>query len=163
MFFLSAISQIAHCPPDHRTVLLFNETIIVIPVASRAGKGDLRFSTEPQEMVIDEFTAVIGVYTEQIEGQLLGDRLKGLGHSHLGLIPDGMGLCPARIDIGDVQSLDVIPSAIATIMSYQADLHKPWPLIIPVRKGPDRNLVLQERPGLCVACPLDRLFPPLRC
>ena len=56
-------------PADDRPVLLLDVGLVVLPVRSAAGEGQLLPPTPAQQVVIQKLAAVVGVQPEQREGQ----------------------------------------------------------------------------------------------
>src|ERR1051325_5010241 len=64
----------------------------------------------------------------------------------LSFITDRDGLGPGSGHIGEVKCLTIITGGQAPIVSDQIYFSKPWLLLIPFRKGTNRNLMFHERP-----------------
>jgi len=86
------MATIADNPSDDGVILLFDKAGIVLTIATGPGKGNLLVPTIPEQVSIDEFTAVIGIYSEQGKGQVCPDVFEGFKDPALGLIFDC--LCP---------------------------------------------------------------------
>jgi hypothetical protein len=54
--------------PTTTTSFLFDKTIVVFTVRTAAGKLDMVFGTEGQQLVVDQLTAVITINAEQGKG-----------------------------------------------------------------------------------------------
>lgn len=60
-FVFGLIATIANRFSHHSPVLLFDITVIILFRRSRPGEGDLFFLTVPNELVIDEFSSIVGI------------------------------------------------------------------------------------------------------
>ena len=99
------MSAVAYGPSDNGIVFLFDKAVVVFPVAACPGKGDLLISAITEQVSVDEFAAVVGIYPQQGKGQASSDVFKGLEDPLLGLILDRLSLGPACGDIRDIKGL----------------------------------------------------------
>jgi hypothetical protein len=83
----------------------------------------------------------------------------------LGLALHRLGFGPGRANVSYREGLTEISTRIAALMSNAVALHKPGHFIVPVRPGLERDLRLQQRPGLvperprswsCLCSPANR-------
>jgi hypothetical protein len=89
-------------------VFLFDVSIIIFVVGSGAGKLDGEFSwcEMPEEVVIEEFTAVVAIEAEQGEGQRLFDIFDLFEDFGFPFSPDGSLFRPASGNIDTIKGID---------------------------------------------------------
>src|SRR6266478_4290365 len=81
------VAVIADGPTDDGVVFLFNVAAIVLAEGTAAGKGDSFSLTIPEQFIVNELTAVIGVNAQQREGDIGPDLLESPKHMVLGFVP----------------------------------------------------------------------------
>src|SRR5665647_2848718 len=105
---------------------------------------------------------MIAVNPQQRERQDLGDVLQRRDDPLAGLVWHRPVLRPASGDVGHRQRVGVLTDRVASFMADQVDLHKPGRRAVPLRPGPDRDCVLEQRPRLGVAAPPQPQPIPVR-
>jgi len=132
--------ELAHMGP----VLLLNVGIVVLLVGPAAGELDLGLSAVFEQMVVEEFAAVIGVQSAQGEGQGLADLLEGLQNAGFASSLHGPGFHPAGEDVGEVEGVKKLALGGRPGMGHQIHFHRARALDIPV-VGLDGDLVPEQR------------------
>src|SRR5579862_428320 len=138
----SIVAAISDISANNRSILFFHKAVVILAAWAGSGKGDLLLLAIGKEVVIDEFTAIIRVNSEQRAGQVATDVSKRLEDPHLGFVADGTGFGPPCADISDVQGLTEVTVRIAPVVADQIDFYKARPSFVPLRKGPDWYLML---------------------
>src|ERR1035437_5968742 len=99
-------------------------------------------------MVSDECRSVVEINAQQGKWQVRADVFQRIKHPDLRLVDDRSGFRPAARHVRHIKGLAVVATAITTIMPNQVYLHKPRLLLVPIRKGADRDLVFEQGSGL---------------
>jgi len=94
--------------------------------------------------MVNKFTAIVRIYPEQLNGQSLPNFLNGFKYMYLRLVYHSDLLGPARRNIGHVQCKTILSFCCAAIVPHQVHLKESWARLIPIRKGSNGNLVLQQ-------------------
>jgi hypothetical protein len=143
------VAIVADGPSDDRVVFLLDEAVIVLPVGSTARKGDLLIVAVAEKLVVDELGTIIGVDAEEWEGKSCAYFLKACKDMDLGFIFQGFGFGPRCRDVGERECLTVIIKGRTTIMGNEIGFTKTGSLLIPIGKGSDRDVVLEQGAGAC--------------
>jgi hypothetical protein len=159
-FLLGIVSEAADSPSDHRIVFLFHVAVVVFPITATSGKGDTFILAIPCEMIVDKFTAAVGVYSQQRKGHPPPYVLQSIEHPFLCLVPYRLCFNPCGADIRNVQGLGEFSVGIPSVMTDKIDLCKARFLLIPVRKGTNWDLVSKQSARFCVGPALDLLLFP---
>ena len=69
----SLITQIANGFSHHDPVLLFDRAVIILFGRTRPSEGDPFFLTVPNQLLVDEFPAVIRIDSQEGEKKLFSD------------------------------------------------------------------------------------------
>src|SRR5271157_3622032 len=99
-------------------------------------------------MVVDKFTPVVRVDSKQWKRQSVPYIRKRFKYPSLRLVFYCLSFGPSRTDVCYIKGLGKIPSAVASIMAHQINLHKTRTPFIPFRKCPYRDLAFQQCPRL---------------
>jgi hypothetical protein len=95
-------------------------------------------------MLVDELAAIVGIDAQQRERQHRLDLHQGGKHMPGRLVPHAADLGPTGGDVGDGERGSKVAVVVASFVADQVNLNKTWPLVVPVRPGPHRNLGLQQ-------------------
>ncbi len=115
------IAVIAHQTAHYITILLFHMAAIILLVRARPGKGNLLLAAVGVESLIDEFTAVVRVYTEQVEREALPHPVDGGTYPHLAFTPDRQAFRPAAGNVYSAECVQIKASRALTAMSDQVN------------------------------------------
>src|SRR5665647_1364730 len=86
-----------------------------------------------------------GVDPEQRERQVVPDVHQGREDPSLGLVAHRPVLGPPGREVCDRQGVSVLPAGDTALVADQVDLHEPRDRVVPVRPGPHRDRVLEQR------------------
>src|SRR6185312_9058446 len=131
-------------------VLLLDVAAVVLVLRPGSGEGDLLLQAPGEQVLVDEFAAVVGVDPEQRERQCGLDLDQRGEHVPGGLVAHGADFGRPGGDVGDREGVGELAVGVAALMSDQVDFHESWGVLVPVGPGPHRDLRLQQRPGLGV-------------
>jgi hypothetical protein len=70
-------AQVADIAPDDRPVILFDVGVVVLVPPAPAGEGDVGVLAVPEQFVVDELVAIVGIHAPEWEGQMTLDEPKG--------------------------------------------------------------------------------------
>jgi len=141
-----------------RPVLLLDMGVVVFLVRPATGELNLAGLAVAEEVVVDEFGAVIGVEAAQREGQRVSDFVHGGADCDLALAHDGAGFAPPGVDVGEVEGLDEVAVGTVAGMGDQVDLGEARGSDIPVL-GLDGDMVLEQGTGL--RAPVEAAAQPM--
>jgi len=79
----SIVSAVANRSADHRVVFLFHKAVVVLPVRPAARKRDLPLGAVADEVIVDEFTAVVRVNATDRKREPSEGRFQAIKHMHL--------------------------------------------------------------------------------
>jgi hypothetical protein len=96
-------------------------------------------------------------------GQAPGDLHQRLVDPQLRLVAKGPGFGPPGCDADQIERLAELTSGVATVVGDQVDLAEPRSPIVPLAEGADRDLALQDRPGLGPGASAHPQAGPLGC
>ena len=112
-------------------------------------------------MAVDELAAVIGVDPADGEREPAPELDQSGEDPLLGLVPHRLRLGPTGENVCDREGLSELAAGVTALVADQVDLHEPRRLLIPVRPGTDRDLGLQQGPGLGTGTALQLQAPAL--
>jgi hypothetical protein len=118
--------------------------LIVLLVGTTARKGELLLLTIPEQQIVDELCAVVGVQSQQGKRQACAGLDNRCMHGVLAAITDGQAFCPGRSDVCHGQAIGVLAMGTLATVRHQINFHKAWHRIIPIRKGANRDLVFEQ-------------------
>lgn len=158
----SGVSKRSH-PKMRRTWVQFFCSMWALSfffVSAAPGEADAALAAVAQEVIVDEFGAVVRIDGQQLKGETLADFLQRIRDAGLALSKDHAGLAPARLDVGQVQRVEEFSRGAGSGVGHQVYLAVAGLLHIPVVR-PDGNLLLEQRAGLGVAvdAPFERALP----
>ena len=154
--------ELAHMGP----VLLLDGGEGIFLVWPATCEGDASLLRVAPEVVVDEFTAIVGVQALERKRQALAHVLHGGLDPRGALAQDGPALSPGRVNVGEGQGVEELPLGAAPRMRDQIDLGPARRAHIPVIRL-DRDVVLEQGARLraAIAAPLEpcllRLQPPV--
>ncbi len=135
---------------DVGEVFLFDVSIVVFFVRPGASESDVVCFAVTDEMVVDEFRAVVGINGEEDKGHSLADLIQGSGNASLALAQHDSTLDPLGEDISDVECIGEFSACGKPAVRDQIDFDEARLLDIP-EFSTDGNLMTQEKPWFCGA------------
>ena len=141
------IPHIPHQFADMRPVLLLDVRVVVLLVRSPARELDLVGPAVLMQVRVDEFRAVVGVDATERERQGRAPLGEAFLHAHLAFPQDGAVFDPRGVDVSQIQRMEEVPVGAVARVAHQVHLGEAGLGDVPVI-GLDRNVVLQQRPGL---------------
>jgi hypothetical protein len=141
------IAVVADGSADDGVVLLFDKAVVVLAIGAAAGEGNRVELTVAAQFVVDELTAIVRVDPQKREGELSPDDLESLKNVALRLVFDGSRFGPPRGHVSRIEGLGVLSPGRTTVVGHQVDFEEAGPLLVPLGKGPDRDVVFEQRTG----------------
>jgi hypothetical protein len=145
---------------DYRPVLLFDVRLVILPVGTAAGEGELLRLAGAQQVGVEELAAVVRIDSQQRNGQPRTHRLEGLTHRDLPVAPDPRAFGPSGRHIRHRQGVEILALGAQATMRDQINLHKADALFVPGRIGLYRHLLLEQRSWLGGPQPPALARPP---
>ena len=125
LFFNPLKPVITDIFPDHGTVFLFNETVVIFLVVAASGKRDAIFFTPDFGGIVDKLRTIIAVELHDRGKCGSFDVGQGLEGPLVSVIEEGTKLYPAGSDIGGGQRMQVVALCRLSTMMNSVDLPKP--------------------------------------
>src|SRR5262245_59371798 len=113
-------------------------------------------------MLVYKDAVVVAVYAKDIKREVGYCRIHGLTCEPAAFAHEGSAHGPSGGYISHVQGIDELTLGAAAAMRNQIDLKKAWSSVVPIRKGSDRNLMLEECPWFSGGSAFDAVFLALR-
>ena len=137
-------SIIANGMAYHGPILLFDMGLIVFLVGTRTCEGDLLIQAIVIEQVIDEFGAIIGVNSKQIEGQIWPHGSDRAANRLLAAPTQSNWLSPASTQVGAGQGVQEWSYGRVSTMCHQVYFQKAGFVFVPVSKGTHRDVLFEQ-------------------
>lgn len=147
--------------PHMRPVLLFDVRVIVLFVDAATGKSDLGAagSAEVQQVIVDEFFAVIGIEPTQTKGQARLNDLQCLDDGVLTFAIERDALGPTRKDVGGGERVEKVALEGVAAVSDGVDFQVTWrPDVMVEGTNGDHGFKQAARAGRGVEAALKRLL-----
>jgi len=157
---ISLIAVIARDFTDDRVVFLFDEAVIVLAIGSGSGEGNPLDTAVAQEFVVNELSTIVGVDAKDGKGELATQTLQGGKDMTLGLVLCNPRFGPGSGNIGRIERLDEVTIGRAAVVGNEIDFDEPRGFLVPIAKGPDGDLTLQQGPWLGRGSFLIPVFGP---
>src|SRR4030042_5784301 len=135
----SRVTIMANEPTNNGPILLLNPSLIVLSISSRSCELDVFSLAVGQQSVVDERAIIIGVDSQDREGNLSDDHLESFHHQFLASGKERNTLYPPRADIDRNQTMDISPSRRAAVMLNKINLQISRWRVIPVGEGSDSD------------------------
>ena len=137
-------SIIANGMPHHGPVLLLDMGLIIFLVGTRTGEGDLLIQAIVIEQVIDEFGAIIGVNSEQIEGQIWSHGTNRAANRLLAAPAQSNWLGPASTQVSTGQGIQELSGGSVSTMSHQVNFQESGFIFVPRSVGAHRDVLFEQ-------------------
>lgn len=135
---------ISHQLPDHRAVLLFDETLIVLLGDPSSGEGDVLLLTIGQQQIVDELAAIVSIQSQDGEWHKLGGVAKSVFDGMLGPMEQWQALDPAGRDVRENEGVQEGALGAVAAVGDQIGLEESRTSVISVGEGADRDLPFEQ-------------------
>src|ERR1041384_588567 len=119
---LRAVSAVADGLPNRGPVPLLHKGLVILAVGSAPGKSETLLLAVPNEHLVDELRAIVGVELAELHGHEQSDAMDGPAHPRHGLGPDGPALGPARQHVDDRQGVQKVATGVLSAMLHEIGL-----------------------------------------
>src|SRR5258707_13195394 len=133
----------------HGSILLLHVSIIVGTFWATPGKGNLFFLAIGQQDGIEKLATMTRIQAKHWKWQQITCPLKGHKDSFRAAIEQGEAFRPASSDVRQRQGVQIAAKHVAATMRDQICFQKAGPIIVPLGKGTDGDLVFKQRSRLC--------------
>ena len=124
---------------NHRTILLFDEGLVVLVPGAAAREHDPGVAAIVPHRLVHEHAVIVGVEAEKIERQELAQTAEHCTHQRLLAEQQGSAFRPTRGDIGEHQRLHEAAPRHRAAVRHEIGLHEAGRRVLPVGMGAHRN------------------------
>ncbi len=159
---LALESIVADQLADDRAMLLFDGTVVVLPLGPTARAGDPLALTVREDRFVQERAPIVGSKPQQGERQALSSPREGLDDGVLAAMHEREVCRPARGDVGEHEGIEEGPFGALPTAGDAIGFHEPGPALRPCGEGTDRHVALDQcaRLGRTHPTPLARTRRP---
>jgi hypothetical protein len=144
---------IAHHLAHHRSILLFDETLVIFHARASSREGEVFLLTIGHHCLIEEFRAIIGMHAEHGKREQALGMLDGSQNALRALREQGETFGPPGCHIGERQRPDKASrktsSSVCATMGHQIGLHKAWLGFMLLLDGANGDLLFEQGSASC--------------